>query len=565
MAEGWFDAAGLAGLTADDDGRVVTARLDLDAPASRAAVWITADLAPEIWVQPGWSNGQAGPWRAMPVVWSEGGSTIVALDLDTAASNLRFRIDSVHGVSSLWWTAVVPVSADARSSELPHPAGDANVLEWGAAPARCGATDASGTSVLIYREPRPDAAGTPELLRVKQAFNQLGRRWCDVRPSYFVDGESAWQGRAPRRAAIGDGADAGRVAVAVVGCDDAARTELTALLDVLTDQLGLTDASQLVTRDDGLCADAPWLVDAVAEWAATDPCAPDPPPPPPRPTLAGTVVEANGAAIDGAAVVCDCGAMSRTNSLGVFSMSVVAGTHQVTVTKPGFVERTLSVDASMDVMITVALEAEPPPAGISVIDHSLLITRFGGTDADPMTFAETQDGFQEYLDAVGVTHFAAWEYVVPNNTAVADRCGFDILLPERSWWRKAAALGLLADQLRRLVNEPVTLRNWWRPPCYNEAVGGAANGDHPDGDALDLDFRSARSRADAQRHLCEQYWSRDLLEPHEIAEGSGLNPRLNLSVGLGGATIHLGLLSRNGRRFWRYSSYSNQSNSGGCW
>lgn len=76
---------------------------------------------------------------------------------------------------------------------------------------------------------------------------------------------------------------------------------------------------------------------------------------------------------------------------------------------------------------------------------------------------------------------------------------------------------------------------------------------------------SARSRADAQEYLCEEYWKKDLVAPEEIEPSSNLDPRLNMSIGLGGVTIHLGLLSRNGHRYWKYSSYQTLSNSGDCW
>ncbi|MBI2378063.1 MAG: carboxypeptidase regulatory-like domain-containing protein [Deltaproteobacteria bacterium] len=277
--------------------------------------------------------------------------------------------------------------------------------------------------------------------------------------------------------------------------------------------------------------------------------------------------EISGTPIANAVVSCACGRSATSDASGRFSLRLPIGTVSLSVTANGFQPRSLNVEVTAGSrFVPVPLTPDVPSNPlVSVIDHAFLITRFGGVNADPFRFAETQDGFQEYLDAVGVTYFAAWEYVVPNNQAVATDCGYSILLPDRSMWPKAAALGLLADQLRALVNEPVQLRNWWRPPCYNEGVGGEPNGDHPDGDALDLDFRSNRSRADAQRLLCETYWSRDIVQPEEIAPGSNLNPRLNLSVGLGGITIHVGVLSANGRRFWKYSSYTEEPNSGSCW
>ena len=57
----------------------------------------------------------------------------------------------------------------------------------------------------------------------------------------------------------------------------------------------------------------------------------------------------------------------------------------------------------------------------------------------------------------------------------------------------------------------------------------------------------------------------DIVPPEQIAPGSDLDPRLNMSVGLGGITIHLGVLSAAGRRFWYYDSYTAEPGSGNCW
>ena len=202
---------------------------------------------------------------------------------------------------------------------------------------------------------------------------------------------------------------------------------------------------------------------------------------------------------------------------------------------------------------------------VSEIDHEFLIDYLGGDPVDAMDYGPDLDSFQQYLDAVGVQYTTGAEIVEPYNQAAATGCGLSILLPERDEWEKIGALALFTDELTELVGEPIYMRNWWRPPCYNDAVGGAANGDHPDGDAVDLDFMSNASRAMAQEFLCETYWDQDIVEPEQIAPGSGLDPRLNMSVGLGGVTIHLGVLSQGGRRFWTYSSYTVEPNSGGCW
>ncbi len=202
---------------------------------------------------------------------------------------------------------------------------------------------------------------------------------------------------------------------------------------------------------------------------------------------------------------------------------------------------------------------------VDEIDHEFLIDHLGGDPVDAFDFGPDLDSFQLYLDAVGVQYTNAIEIVEPYNPAAAAGCGLAILLPERDQWEKIGALALFTDELTDLVGEPIFMRNWWRPPCYNAAVGGAPNGDHPDADAVDLDFLSPGSRALAQQFLCETYWDQDIVLPEQIAPGSDLDPRLNMSVGLGGITIHLGVLSAGGRRSWTYDSYTEEPNSGTCW
>lgn len=202
---------------------------------------------------------------------------------------------------------------------------------------------------------------------------------------------------------------------------------------------------------------------------------------------------------------------------------------------------------------------------VDEIDHAYLISMLGGDPVNAFDYGPDLDSFQMYLDAVGVQHFTAAEIAEPHNQAAATECGYTILLPERDQWEKAAALALFTDELRELVGEPIYLRNWWRPPCYNVAVGGAAGGDHPDADAVDLDFLSNESRAMAQKFLCDNYWNAPIITPEQIAPGADIDPMLNMSVGLGGVTIHLGVLSNGGRRFWYYGSYTEELDSGNCW
>ncbi len=588
VGEGAWSAGDLSGL-AREDGFAVTPRIDLSGPASRATVWLTlagpTTATPIVFVRAGWANGQTGPWTPLAEIGAAGAERVLARGLDTAATSLELRVAAgeVGAIHLLRWAASVPLDPALRTETLEDlaPVADSVVSPrsaWSALPARCGVNDVAPTTIVLRAEATPP--DEVAALRAMQLRDRDGLGWCDVRPSYVVGATGVFMARGTRRAAAEStaNANAGRIAVTALGCtpSEATRGHLQQALGELVRRFAITSPDQIEVRASAVCADTTGLDDALARWLATDPFddTPPPPPPPPPPPTDGTIdgvvedADALGTPIEGAQVLCACGASATTDMNGRFTLVTPAGAQALVVSKTGFEDASAQVDvtAGETANVTVSLTAEEPVTpGVSVIDHAFLIDHFGGTNADPFAFPETQDGFQDYLDAVGVTYFAAWEYVVPNNPSVATSCGYTILLPDRAEWPRAAALGLLADQLRALVNEPVTLRNWWRPPCYNEGVGGAPTGDHPDADALDLDFRSATSRAAAQRYLCDTYWNQDIVAPEDIEPGSGLNPRLNMSVGLGGITIHLGLLSANGRRFWKYASYSNQPNSGNCW
>ena len=275
--------------------------------------------------------------------------------------------------------------------------------------------------------------------------------------------------------------------------------------------------------------------------------------------ILGFVVNGQGALAD-VDVVCSCGQQTRTDPDGQWGLTLVEGAHTLTFSRDDHEVLTLDINTSDtdEQWREVHLQAHL----VEVVDHEFLIRHFGGDVVETFAYEETINGFQEFLDATGVVFFSAQEISTPNNQRAASDCGYVNLLPPRGSWHKMAALGMFSDELRSLVGEPIAMRNWWRPPCYNNAVGGAAGGDHPDADAVDLDFRSSASRALAQGFLCENYWSRNIVSSDESANGRAV--RLNMSVGVGGNTIHLGLLSSRGRRSWRYGSYFNVAGDGNC-
>lgn len=160
---------------------------------------------------------------------------------------------------------------------------------------------------------------------------------------------------------------------------------------------------------------------------------------------------------------------------------------------------------------------------------------------EPSGYPRTVEGFQDFLTATGIQHFSAREMTRPNHRDKARDAGFEIFLPEHDWWARGAALASAADALRELVDEPVPMRNWWRPPEYNDAVGGADSSDHVSAHAVDLDYGSQDSRRRAE---------------HRLREYASDAPWLELSLGLGGRTTHVGIGSPRGARDWFYDSYT---------
>ncbi len=174
---------------------------------------------------------------------------------------------------------------------------------------------------------------------------------------------------------------------------------------------------------------------------------------------------------------------------------------------------------------------------------SRAIAFFGGRLPDVSRYAATVAGFSEYLKAAGVRSVTAADLTTPHHPDIAARLGFHDFLPPKEWWPRGAALALLAQRLGDAAGQGITIRNWWRPPAYNQdpVVGGARNGDHPTATALDLDYRTAAARARAERML------RSL---------NSQAPWLGLSLGLGPQTTHVGIGSPRGRREWHYPGWT---------
>jgi hypothetical protein len=173
-------------------------------------------------------------------------------------------------------------------------------------------------------------------------------------------------------------------------------------------------------------------------------------------------------------------------------------------------------------------------------EFAQIITRFEKEPVEATKYPKTMEGFQTYLDDMGIIYVSAREMCTPNHVSKAAEMGYDAFIPEHGWWERGGALASLFDSCRSLLGKPITVRNWWRPADYNAEVGGAPGSDHIAAYAFDMDFKSEDDRRTVEKYLKTMYRDEDL----------------GMSLGLGGYTIHLGLLSERGNRTWYYDSYS---------
>lgn len=188
--------------------------------------------------------------------------------------------------------------------------------------------------------------------------------------------------------------------------------------------------------------------------------------------------------------------------------------------------------------LSCAQAAVPSPVDV----YTRTIQVLGGNVVNPLLFPNTVTGFQDYLFKTGISALSAADLTRPNHPDVAARLGFREFLPPQNWWARGAALALLTQSINTHIGDVVHVRNWWRPAAYNAdpAVGGAKDGDHPTANAVDLDYRLASQRIRAEAFL------RDLAKRC---------PWMQLSLGLGPQTTHIGIGSPRGHREWHYAGW----------
>lgn len=177
--------------------------------------------------------------------------------------------------------------------------------------------------------------------------------------------------------------------------------------------------------------------------------------------------------------------------------------------------------------------------------YEIAIQKLGGdlTKINMHKYNQSLEGLDQFLKDLGIKFTNAKELCTPNHPDKALKAGFENFLPPKEWWLRVGVICLAFDQIRLHVGQPIKIRNMWRPPAYNAVVGGADGSDHVDSHAIDMDFRSSEDRKKAEKFIKENYYNKD----KEIFE---------CSIGLGNKTIHIGFLSENGRRKWKYGDYT---------
>jgi hypothetical protein len=154
------------------------------------------------------------------------------------------------------------------------------------------------------------------------------------------------------------------------------------------------------------------------------------------------------------------------------------------------------------------------------------------------------EAYEQHLVCNGVgKYFSTMEICTPNDQALAKSCGYGMFVPPQHTWGISTLLVWMADQMRDAAGSPVAMRNHWRPQSYNTLVGGKGlDGDHPNACGIDLDFDTGNDRSRAELWLAEWVYN--------------TKNYARVSVGLGGRSMHVGVLSPKGSRWWEYESYN---------
>lgn len=170
-----------------------------------------------------------------------------------------------------------------------------------------------------------------------------------------------------------------------------------------------------------------------------------------------------------------------------------------------------------------AISAGPPAAVVSELPAPFTLTDLIATEGEePDDDALAHDGtgarrsgagwadmpaFQAFIDALGLQHFSAEEFLVlgGGHSSPTSACHGLNSYPPRSLWPNIVATARVLDSLRGRLGKPITITNAYRAQAYNQCIRGAQSSQHLFFCALD--FRvSGLSAAEAANAL---RWMRD--------------------------------------------------------
>jgi len=196
-----------------------------------------------------------------------------------------------------------------------------------------------------------------------------------------------------------------------------------------------------------------------------------------------------------------------------------------------------------------------------ILEYGFIVQKLGGKIKDPSIYKKTMSGLQDFLNETGIKNFTAYEISHPGNMKRAKSCGIKNLIPPRGCWLRTAALSLLAENIRNELKQKVKINSHYRTKCYNKKLGGSKRSEHLEARSIDLSYQSPEFRKIAMNYMCKNFWKDDVFGLTGIK-----NSKLNFSIGIGYKYTHIGLGSKNGRRYWLYKSFvENEPLPKDCW
>ena len=162
------------------------------------------------------------------------------------------------------------------------------------------------------------------------------------------------------------------------------------------------------------------------------------------------------------------------------------------------------------------------------------------TDVDSFSpFGAKEYG--KYLKRFGIKNFSVSEVITPRDKRKARSVGFKEFISPAHLWPWTVVVLKLGELMREAVKKPIKCRNLYRPFPYNKLVAKSGiESDHPNACGGDFDFPTSNDRRIAEAVI--RTWAR-------------VNPLLEMSMGAGKKTLHVGALSPKGSRTWFYDSY----------